>query len=143
MRRRSIVVGAILLAGQVVWAATLEQTAWDVTVTPDADAAAAGEQPFRDTLIFSQGTFTSSACVKYGFGDSQYLIQETPGATAWATDQHSQKSGKSHWEGTVAGDEVKGRLAWQRLDGKVFQYAFEGQRKMVKSSKKSSSKRQR
>ena len=141
MRKIGIAAGAVLVVSQVVWAASLELTGWDVTVTPDAQAQAAGEHAFKDTLIFSQGAMTSSACVKFGFGESAYAASETSGTISWATNQQSVKSGKTRWEGAIKGNAIHGSLAWQRLDGKVFQYAFEGTRKTVKSGKSSSKKR--
>jgi hypothetical protein len=137
MRRKSLALLAIAVLSMVVFDAharrrgqPFEGTRWKVTVTPDGDAANAGEKEFTDILVFKGGMFSAETCAKYGFKPTEYHEETAPmGLTATFTaEQKSEKEGTAHWRGTKAAADLTGELTWTKKDGMVLRYTFKGER---------------
>src|SRR5207244_872497 len=97
----SIVMAACVFGAMTVRAESLDGTKWKIKVTPDKEAAAKGEKAFPDTLLFANGKVTSTACVPYGFKATSYKAEAKEGVTHWASEQMSEKEGKTVWTGEV------------------------------------------
>ena len=95
----------------------------------------AGEKPSKDTLIFTGGQMTSTACVKYGFAHSAYTAVGTPAAPSFQAEQTSAKEGKMTWSGQVAGNTISGTAAWTKKNGQVLNYNLYGEEGEVVMSK--------
>ena len=54
-----------------------------------------------DTLIFEGGRFRSTACDRYGYGDSAYTATQQGGSVSFAAETESAKYGKLRWKGVV------------------------------------------
>lgn len=101
-----------------------EEGVWKVTVTPDEEASAKGEQVFDDTLELRGGKFHSTACEAYGFGSAPYQTE----GKSWMSDTESKTEGKAHWHGEIQGDSMTGKMTWTKADGTVMNYTFSGHR---------------
>lgn len=111
---------------QTASASVLEGTTWPIKLTPDETAAKQGEKPFDDSLIFKDGKVTMSACVKSGFSASIYTAVPVGPAWTFATEQVSDAQGTTAWTAEIAGNAVKGTMAWTKKDGTILHYSFEG-----------------
>ena len=134
--RRFLVCGGLLLvtlapaiaATQTAPALPLDGTTWTVNVTPDAAAAAKGEKPFPDVLMFSAGRVAMSECLKYGFTASRYTTVKAGEGWTFTTEQTSEKMGKSIWSADIMGDSIKGTMVSTKLDGTILNYSFSGKK---------------
>ena len=122
--------GAVQLFAQPRPAPTsaLEGSRWAVTVTPDEQAKQQGEKPFEDTLIFTQGKVSMSACAKYGFASSTYRASQAGEHWTFQTEQLSRKEGKTVWNAVTTGDAISGTLVWTKKNGAILHYTFEGKK---------------
>jgi hypothetical protein len=102
---------------------------WKVTITPDDDAARAGEKEYKDTLTFKGNQFKSKACEAHGFKQAEYEEDTRAGliATFKATAK-SEKEGKAVWTGTSTGQDITGEMTWTKSDGTELKYTFKGTR---------------
>ncbi|MFZ5481236.1 MAG: hypothetical protein ACOZNI_31040 [Myxococcota bacterium] len=87
-----------------------------------------GKKPEKDTLIFADGTFRSTACDPYGFTATAYTVAPIEGGDAYSfvVDAKSPKEGLAHWVGTVDGDRVIGLMTWTKAGQKPIVYTFAG-----------------
>ena len=139
MARWAVPVAAVLVVFAFVATPALarkkkptEYGSWNVSVTPDSDAAARGEKATKDTLLMQQGVFRSEAWYMYGFTSAGYKIH----GSDFAVDTESRQNGKIRWTGLITGDSIAGRMVWTRKDGTVLSYTFSGARAEVEKSKK-------
>jgi len=139
MAKWAVPVAAVLLVFAFVATPALarkkpsEYGSWNVSVTPDADAAAKGEKASKDTLVLQQGVFRSEAWYLYGFTSAGYKVH----GKDFAVDTESKQNGTIRWSGLINGDSIAGRMVWTRKDGTVLNYTFSGARaEAVKSKKK-------
>ena len=70
-----------------------------------------------DTLIFEGGRFRSTACDRYGYGDSAYTATQQGGSVSFAAETESAKYGKLRWKGVVNGERLDASFVMVR-DGK-------------------------
>ena len=71
-----------------------------------------------DELIFGQGTFRSTACDQYGFGDGPYTAAVDGDTITFNAETVSAKEGRMEWSGTVTGVTLEGTAMW-RKEGKA------------------------
>jgi len=106
--------------------ASLEGTAWRLSVTPDKDAKKQGEKPFSDTLTITEGLVTFSACAKHGFLPSSYSAAKVEERWAFKTNQVSPTEGRIVWIAKIEGRTIQGKMVWAKPDGTLFNYTFTG-----------------
>ncbi len=116
----------VLSLAFVAQAGSLDGTKWRIRVTPDKETAAKGEKESDDELIFADGKFTSTACLKYGFAASAYTTEAKGTATKWKSDQTSDKEGLTHWSGQARPTAMSGKMEWVKKDGAKLHYTFVG-----------------
>jgi hypothetical protein len=102
-------------------------TRWNITVTPDAEAAKKGEKPFQDTLSFEGDVVRLDASEARGFQPSTYTATRVKGG-GWAfnTTQRSQKHGDAFWQARIQGDTMRGEMRVLRRGGTALHYSFQG-----------------
>jgi hypothetical protein len=76
----------------------------------------------KDTLIFKDGRFRSTACDDYGFGEGSYSAQE---AASFSARTESAKEGRIEWRGQIHGQSIEGTFVWLK-GGKSVEYTFTG-----------------
>ena len=134
LRCRALCLGCVVLVGVIAagarWKQPFEGTRWKVTVTPDSDAANAGQKEFADVLVFKGGKFISETCVKYGFEPVEYNEEMSPGGftATFTAEPKSEKEGTAKWRGTIAASDMRGEMTWTKKDGTVLGYTFSGER---------------
>ena len=134
MRIRIAVAVALLLSVAVIAHAARRDAfvgTWQVVVSPDEDAASAGEKEFKDTFTFKGMQFTSATFAKCGFEPAQYEEDTRAGlaATFKAEGESKKQQGKAAWTGTSTASTLSGELTWTKPDGTVLHYTFKGERK--------------
>jgi hypothetical protein len=72
----------------------------------------------KDTFIFSDGKFRSTACDAYGYDSGTYKATQQGDAWAFEAQTHSKKWGTMTWKGTIKGDSIEG-TAVRSKDGKA------------------------
>jgi len=72
----------------------------------------------KDTFIFADGKFRSTACDAYGYDSGSYAAVQSGDAWTFTAETHSAKWGTMAWKGSVKGDAVEG-TATRSKDGKV------------------------
>jgi hypothetical protein len=138
MRRSSLrlavviaAIGLLLVARDAPAADRLDNTRWKVKISPDGEAARAGQKEIDDTLTFKAATFSSAAWAKRGFGPVQYE-EDTRGAPGgmqgFSADASSEKEGKAKWMGTATADQISGEMTWVKKDGTELHFTFRGER---------------
>ena len=123
-----LVAGALLLVAASSRTGSLDGTSWTTEVVPDAEAVSKGENMFKDTLVFADGKFTSTACLAYGFKASPYVADAAGGVSKWKSEQTSEKEGSTTWTGEAKGIKITGDLAWKKKDGTTLHYVFIGKK---------------
>ena len=83
-------------------------------------------EPTDDELIFKDGTFFSSECEQYGFGQATYESASKNGATLFEATTSSEKEGKIEWEGKVEGDNITGNFMWSKPGQEPILYTYAG-----------------
>ena len=102
---------------------------WSVQVIPEEASAKAGEKNFEDTLTFKDGKFRSEACILHGFDWTKYKLEDRPEITVFiASAKNPDKGSSTEWIGSVNGQRLTGSLTWQKPDGSVGHYTFEGKK---------------
>jgi hypothetical protein len=102
---------------------------WRVTITPDSDAASAGEREFEDTLEFKGVTFTAEGFKERGFEAVEYE-SDTRGlvAASFTAKPRSKTDGDAVWSGFTTGQDIQGELVWTRNDGTIVRFTYKGTR---------------
>ena len=70
----------------------------------------------KDTFVFKDGRFRSTACDKYGFGDAPYAVKADGGKMVVTAETTSKKEGTMTWALTVDGDALIGSSVWKKGD---------------------------
>ena len=68
----------------------------------------------KDTFVFKEGRFRSTACDRYGFGDAPYAVKEDGGKMVVTAETTSKKQGTMTWTLTVDGDTLTGVSVWKK-----------------------------
>lgn len=98
---------------------------WQVTVVPNEDAARAGQQVFRDTLLFEEdSSFTAEAFGPMGFAPA--AAESGSVEQSFSCTQQNDSQGTLTWSGTSSGRSISGTMTWTKPDGTVYQYSFSG-----------------
>jgi len=100
---------------------------WKITLTPDVDTDAAGEQAFDDTLEFKGVTFIAESFKELGFEAVEYEA-DTRGlvAASFTATPKSETEGAAKWSGFTTGQEIQGELVWTKKDGTVLRFTYKG-----------------
>ena len=83
----------------------------------------------KDTFIFKDGKFHSTACDPYGFGDGAYTAKVNGDAIAFEAKTTSPTDGLMQWMGTVKGDKIEGTATWQRVGKAPVEHWLKGELK--------------
>jgi len=67
-----------------------------------------------DTLLFADGRFRSTACDRYGYGDSAYTARRDGDRIHFDAETESERWGRLRWHGTVTGRRLDGTLTMVR-----------------------------
>jgi hypothetical protein len=70
----------------------------------------------KDTFVFKEGRFRSTACDRYGFGDAHYAVKQDGGKMVVTAETTSKKEGTMTWTLTVDGDTLTGVSIWKKGD---------------------------
>lgn len=104
----------------------LDGSTWALDVRPDAMAKDSGEQAFKQTMKFVDGSVSLSV-PKVGVRDAPYSVSRS-GERGWAfqTKRASAAEGSSIWSGTVNDNAIWGKLVLTKSGGAVMIYTFKG-----------------
>lgn len=83
----------------------------------------------KDTFIFKDGKFRSTACDSYGFTEAAYTAATKDGATSFEATTESPKEGTMKWKGAVRGDRIEGTVVWIKKGQADMDYTFHGELK--------------
>lgn len=89
----------------------------------------AAETPTPDDLVFKDGKFLSTACVKYGFKEAPYTAKTVGEAVAWESTTVSASEGTMTWKGTVKGDSGEATFIWTKAGQNPSEWNFKGKLK--------------
>ncbi len=81
----------------------------------------------KDTFIFKDGTFRSTACDAYGFDAGAYQAATDGDITTFHAQTVSPTDGTNMWMGTVMGDTIEGTFTWTKPDQTSIEHWFKGQ----------------
>ena len=88
------------------------------------------EESYKDTLIFTGGTFRSTGCDQYGFAPASYAAADKNGMVTCNATAVSEKEGKMDWSGSVQGGKIQGQATWTKEGQASIAYEFNGMVKM-------------
>lgn len=84
------------------------------------------EKGDKDMLIFKNGTFTSSACAKYGFHASPYKAEKSDdGKIAFTVNATNEAGEQMSWSGYIDNGKVEATAVHQSESGKT-EYWYKG-----------------
>jgi hypothetical protein len=83
----------------------------------------------KDTFVFKDGKFRSTACDAYGFTETAYSATTKDGATSFEATTESPKEGTMKWKGTVRRDRIEGSAVWMKKGQADMNYTFHGELK--------------
>jgi len=121
-----VVLAAVAISSLAVAAsALLDGKAFKGECVEKGKAAGTG---VLDELIFKDGKFLSTACVKYGFREAPYAAKVMGDAVAWESSSVSAKDaeGRMAWKGTVKGDVAQATLVWTKPGQNPSEWTFKG-----------------
>ena len=138
MRQRCIILIAIL--GSILFASSAHAArdafagTWKVILSPDEDAARAGEKEAKDTFTFRGSLFKSKTFEARGYKEAEFEDDTRAGlvATFKAKVKSEKDGGTAVWTGTSTGQDITGELTWTKKDGTELKYAFKGTREAKK-----------
>jgi len=61
----------------------------------------------KDTIIFANGRFRSTACDRYGYGDAAYKATSEGNTIRFEAETESPRYGKLVWKGIVKGERLE------------------------------------
>ena len=80
----------------------------------------------KDTFIFKEGMFRSTACDPYGFKPASYSSAQSGEKVIFKADAFSPTEGGMKWNGTVQGNEIKGTAVWVKSGKAPVEHWFTG-----------------
>ena len=83
----------------------------------------------KDTLLFKDGKFRSTACDAYGFTETAYTATSRDGATTFEATAQSPKEGTMKWKGTVKDGTIEGSAVWTKKGQADTNYTFKATEK--------------
>ncbi len=82
-------------------------------------------KPGADTVIFDNGRVSSTGL--NGYAPSSFTVKaDKAGATTWEAMQTNPQEGVVFWRGELKGDEMRGSLSKQPIEGSAEDYSFIG-----------------
>ena len=109
----------------------LNNTTWNVKLTPDQASERLGAKAFDETFIFVNNEMIAEAFSKYGFfpssagGSFTDVLNGVPTAYSFTINMNSGKHGTLRWQGKLKNGRSTGTMTWTRRDGTVWVFAFE------------------
>src|SRR5258706_11215915 len=106
----------------------LDGTTGQLKVVPEQAAADKGAKEFSDKITFADGKFSSSFFLAKGFKPAVYRGETEPNEAEFEVEQTSESEGAITWLGEIRGEQIVGRLMWQKKEsqGPALTYNFEG-----------------
>ena len=104
----------------------MDGTSGQVQVVPEPAAVEKGATEFADKITFSDGKFSSTYFSAKGFKSAPYRGEIEPNEAEFEVEQISETEGVISWLGEIRGKQILGRLKWQKKDGSLLSYNFEG-----------------
>ena len=83
----------------------------------------------KDTFVFKDGKFRSTACDAYGFTETPYTAAVSDVDTRFEAVATSPKEGTMKWKGTVKGNMIEGTADWVKKGPAEMHDAFTGKMK--------------
>ncbi len=83
----------------------------------------------KDSFVFKDGKFRSTACDAYGFTEASYTAAVSDVGTTFEAVSTSPGEGTMKWKGTVKGDTVEGTADWMKTGQADMHYSFKGRLK--------------
>jgi hypothetical protein len=83
-----------------------------------------GQLEGTEMMMFENGRVTNDECVKWGFGDAAYTLDDKGNFKFTLT---SEKEGKMDWEGSVIETVVSGKMVWIKAGQDDIHYTFKGE----------------
>lgn len=83
-----------------------------------------GQLEGTEMMLFENGRVTNDECVKWGFGDATYTLDNKGNFKFTLT---SEREGKMEWEGNVSGSAVNGKMVWIKAGQDDIHYTFKGE----------------
>jgi hypothetical protein len=68
----------------------------------------------EDEIVFQDGLFLSTSCVKYGFGTAPYEAHREGDVIVFSATVKSSKHGQIEWHGTIRGEEIQASYTWTK-----------------------------
>lgn len=123
-----VILSSVAFAEHTV--AVLDGTSWKVHVEPDAMAKTKGEKDFDETLIFADGSLTSTVRGQIGFGAASYAVSQDPKTKdfTFRSEQRSEHEGTTTWTGTIHESHVEGKMIWKKSNGAIVTFTFKGEK---------------
>lgn len=75
-------------------------------------------------MMFENGRVTNDECIKWGFSDAAYTLDDKGNFQFTLT---SETEGKMEWEGNVSGSTVSGKMVWIKTGQDNIHYTFKGE----------------
>ena len=97
-------------------------TSWELTVTPDSVAKAAGRDAFVERVMFDSLGYTAEVMSAMGFTPKAATINASGVFSVTLVSDHH---GSMLWNGTVTTTSVTGTIAWTK-GGTTYKYTFTG-----------------
>lgn len=105
----------------------LDGTEWNVQLIPTEGEDARNRKVEFDQLKFMSSRMASQKFTMTGFDAAHYTVSQTPeGVIVWETMQRNSNGEMVSWRGEWIGNEMKGVLSKQLLDGKSQVFNFVG-----------------
>lgn len=79
----------------------------------------------QDSLAFKKGTFVSSACVRFGFHEAPYSVEEKDGVVTFTSSATNAAGETMSWSGTVRNGALEGTAVHKTASGETT-YWFKG-----------------
>ncbi len=83
----------------------------------------------KDSFVFRDGKFRSTACDSYGFTAAAYTFAVSDVSSTFEAVSASPREGTMKWKGTVKGDTIEGTSVWTKKGQADITYTFQGRLK--------------
>ena len=104
------------------------QGQWSIKATPDEAAAAAGQPPVSEALLFHKGEVAAAVFSLLGFRPAPYHIHVDTGRPVFRATLTARDGGRLNWSGRETPSGLDGTLTWTRKDGRVLNFKLTGER---------------
>ena len=102
--RGVMMLGAVMSLALPVWAAgTLDGKTFSGQIGPQGQTNGKA-----DDFVFQDGSFASTLCEMFGYGQGAYAAAANGDAIAFTAETSNQKGGTMQWKGLVKGETIEG-----------------------------------